>query len=280
LDSLQNHLHRLQERLKGSSESYRLDAQVLLSHVLQKPRAWLLAHPEAHLTPDQRQELEQAVQRLERGEPLPYVLGHWEFYGLDFLVSPAVLIPRPETELLVEYALRWLQEHPGRRSAADIGTGSGCIAVSLAVNVPDLQVIAGDISPAARQVARSNAARHDVTDRVHCIQTDLLSGVEERFDLICANLPYIPTEILQNLDVARAEPWLALDGGPDGLSSVRRLLQDLPARLAPGGLALLEIEASQGAAARQAAGRFFKADQVSVLPDLAGRDRLLIISNQ
>ncbi len=139
------------------SETPALDAQVLLAHLSGKNRAWLLAHPEATLSQGQQAALTVAVARLQSGEPLPYILGHWEFYGLDFTINADTLIPRPETELLVEQALAWLRARPGLRTAADIGTGSGCIAVSLAAHIPDLQITATDISTAALKIAQGNA---------------------------------------------------------------------------------------------------------------------------
>lgn len=214
---------------------------------------------------------------MERGEPLPYVLGQWEFFGLGFLVTPDVLIPRPETELLVEGAISWLRDHPDRRSAADIGTGSGCIAISLAVHVRDLQVWAGDISQAALEVAKMNARQHEVEKRITFAQSDLLSGTKEPFDLVCANLPYIPTETLRRLPVYGREPDLALDGGSTGIFQIRRLIQETRAKLSPGGKLLLEIEARQGGEASQIAREAFPEARIQVIPDLAGHDRLLIV---
>jgi release factor glutamine methyltransferase len=257
-----------------------MDAQVLLAHTMNKTRAWILAHPEARPTPEQFNALENAVRRLEQGEPLPYVLGRWEFYALDFHATKEALIPRPETELLVERAISWLRENPNRRLALDVGTGSGAIAVSMAANIPDLQVVATDISLPALQLARHNATKHAVQERLHFISADLLPPVSRPFDLICANLPYIPSQALEDLVVARSEPSVALDGGPDGLALIGRLLAEVAAdrvRLAPGGLLLLEIEASQGKPAGDIARRAFPAAHVQVLTDLAGRDRLLAV---
>ncbi len=154
--------------------------------------SWILAHPAALLDEYQLERYETLTRRLESGEPLPYIIGHWEFYGLDFTLSPAVLIPRPETEMLVEHALHWLVEHPARRSILDVGTGSGCIAVSLALNCPDARILASDISLEALLVARQNVLRHGVSDRVQLLQCDLLPPTSLPFDLLCANLPYIP----------------------------------------------------------------------------------------
>jgi release factor glutamine methyltransferase len=277
--SLGETLNKIARRLAPVSDTARLDAQVLLAHLLEKSRAWLLAHPEAELIPGQERVLEELAARLEAGEPLPYLLGHWEFFGLDFTVTPSVLIPRPETELLVEQAQAWLRSHPLRRSAADVGTGSGCIAISLAVNLPGLRVVASDLSWQALQVARHNARRHDVTGQVEFVQSDLIPAAGNVFDLICANLPYIPSQTLASLKVQRWEPRQALDSGPQGVDWIQRLLQDAPRRLAPGGLLLLEIEATQGALVHSMARQAFPQAQVRVLPDLASRDRLVVVQS-
>lgn len=250
---------------------------MLLAHILGRPRTWVLSHPEAELSSEQMAALQASLARLEKGEPLPYVLGRWEFFGLEFEVTPATLIPRPETELLVEAALDWLRCHPERRTAADIGTGSGCIAVSLAVHLHDLQVTATDISLPALQIARSNARKHGGADRTWFVLCDLFPPARQRFDLITANLPYIPREELPHLDVARKEPALALNGGKEGMDLIRRFLQTAPRHVQPGGLVLAEIEASQGDIAREIAQTSFAAAVVQVHPDLAGRDRLLSI---
>ena len=256
-----------------------LDAQTLLAEISGHNRAWLLAHPEAPLTENQRKALVVTLRRLENGEPLPTVLGHWEFYGLDFTITADTLIPRPETELLVEQALAWLRAHPRQRWAADVGTGSGCIAVSLATQIPDLQVIASDISPAALTIAQKNARKHGVAERVTCLRADLLAyqSPHSPVRLICANLPYIPTQTLAKLDVLGKEPTLALDGGANGLELIHRLLPQATQNLAPGGLLLLEIEATCGAAAQNLAREYFPAAQIDLLPDWAGLDRLIRI---
>ncbi len=230
------------------------------------------------LTADQQQRLKSAQARLAAGEPLPYILGHWEFFGLDFKVTPAVLIPRPETELLVEQALAWLSEHPMQRLAVDLGTGSGCIAISLAVHVSDLRLLAIDRSWEALEVARFNAGRHSVRERIDFIQADLLSPIRFQApgcNLFIANLPYIPTDTLHTLDVYGKEPELALDGGPDGLEIIRRLLSQAPLGMASTGLALLEIEHRQGVQAQALAENAFPSGEVSILKDLAGLDRVI-----
>jgi release factor glutamine methyltransferase len=257
-----------------------LDMQVLLAHVTGRSRTWLLSHPEVSLTPEQEKAFETAKIRLEAGLPLPYLIGHWEFFGLDFDVTPDVLIPRPETELLVETALAWMRTH--RQSAyrlIDIGTGSGIIAISLAAHVPNADFVATDISPAALAVARQNAEKHGVVERIQFIQADLLPD-EIRFstfDILTANLPYIPTETLKTLDVYGKEPSLALDGGPDGLDFIRRLLAQITVRQAAVSLILLEIEARQGLAVSALAWEHFPDADIQIKKDLAGHDRLIRI---
>lgn len=264
-----------------------LDAQILLAHVIGRPRAWLSAHLDAPLTQSQIDSANQAFSRLEAGEPLPYILGHWEFFGLDFNVTPDVLIPRPETELLVEKAIKWLSAHPSKRSVADIGTGSGIIAVTIARNIPGANILATDISPKALNVAKHNAEKFHVRHNIKFVECDILpssftlhpfdadQGKPSSFDLICANLPYIPTGIMRGLPIYGREPTLALDGGEDGLDLYRRLLDIAPKWLKPGGTILLEIEASQGGKARDLAAEKFPGTSITLLPDLAGHDRLL-----
>jgi release factor glutamine methyltransferase len=275
--SVKENLSNLKSLLSNWSETPALDAQVLLSHICSKNRAWVLAHPEGILTPEQQNALGAAVSRLEAGEPLPYILGHWSFYGLDFTINAETLIPRPETELMVEQALEWLQAFPERRSAADIGTGSGCIAVSLAVHIADLRVTGTDISLTALEVARSNAEKHNVAARVKFVEADLLPANLPTCSLICANLPYIPTQTLEGLDVFVREPTLALDGGPDGLCLIRKLLPQAVRSLPSEGLVLLEIETTQGKAGLDLAREHFPKAQIDLLSDLAGHDRLIRI---
>jgi release factor glutamine methyltransferase len=281
---VQTALYQAFQRLKGISETAGLDAQVLMAHILGRSRAWVLAHSEAPITPAEIELFQGALIRLEAGEPLPYVLGCWEFYGLEFQVAPDVLIPRPETELLVDQALDWLTAHPGRRLAADIGTGSGCIAISLAVHCSDLKVIATDLYSPALRIAQLNAIHHHVADRILFVQADLLSPFPYSpnpllpyFDLLCANLPYIPTDTLRSLDVARSEPWSALHGGADGLDLIHDLVFSAPGRMAFGGVMFLEIESSQGVRALALARRAFHASEVQIHQDLARHDRVLVI---
>ena len=274
----------LTTRLAPISDTPNLDAAVLIAHIVNKPRTWVMAHPvELTLTPDQQDHLEKSLSRLENGEPFPYVLGHWEFFGLDLDVTPYVLIPRPETELLVEKAIVWLQEAPARSRVADVGTGSGAIAVSLAVNVPRVNILATDISPKALPVAKRNAEKHAVANRINFVECDLLPTIPqtvnqgEQLDLICANLPYIPTQTLHELPIYRREPTLALHGGENGLEIINKLLQIAPLWLAPNGLILLEIEATRGPQVVDLAQGMFPPAKIHLHQDLTGRDRLLEI---
>lgn len=271
-------LQTLIARLRPITPTPHLDASVLLAHILNRSRTWVLAHPETQLTPPQNAALQQAFNQLARGVPLPYVLGKWEFYGRSFTVTPQVLIPRPETELLVEHALHFLAHHPHATRAADVGSGSGCIAVTLACETPRLHITAVDLSRPALEITRVNAHTHGVSARIHLLQSNLLNSIRANtYDLICANLPYIPTKTLHNLEVYEKEPTLALDGGADGLHLIRQLIADSARLLAHGGLLLLEIEATQGDSAPRLAQQHFPNAQITLHQDLAGKSRLISI---
>ncbi len=256
-------------------------AQALLGHALGLTRTQVLSQPELPLTAGQAAAYAGLVARAADGEPLAYLTGEREFHGLAFEVDRHVLVPRPETEVLVDLAL----DGPGRQ-IADVGAGSGCIGVTLAVHWPEAQVHALDISPEALGVARRNAARHGVRARLVFLESDLLAallppgarGSPPAFDLICANLPYIDTDELRGLAVARYEPRLALDGGAGGLRLIERLLGQAPRLLAPGGRLLLEIGATQGAAVAALACAAFPSARVAVHRDPAGLDRVVAIA--
>lgn len=259
------------------------DSKLLLAHIIGHPRTWLLAHLETPLIPPQLDSAKEAFAQLQAGIPLPYILGHWEFFGLDLNISNDVLIPRPETELLVENAIRWLNNHPEERSVADIGTGSGAIAISIAVNVPNAKILATDISSNALQVAKGNAEKFNVQNRIEFVECDLLPrqskivNHKSQINLLCANLPYIPTNTLHGLPIYKKEPTLALDGGEDGLDLYRKLFSVAPKWLASKGLLLCEIEATQGQKALNLAKDCFPKSKVDLHQDLAGHNRLLEI---
>ncbi len=254
-----------------------LEAELLLAKILGKSRAWMLAHRDGFINAEQQIAFQALLSRRLAGEPLPYLLGTWEFFGLAFIVTADVLIPRPETELLVEIGIQWLVDHPDRKNILDVGTGSGCIAISLASRIDDLSVLMEDISWGALQVARLNVQRLMPGQKVFFIQGSLLQPFGGKVDLLCANLPYIPSVELEALAVARCEPRLALDGGEGGLELIRLFLQAAPACIAPGGLILMEIEERQGEDVQLFARRIFPNAEIKVNRDLTGKDRVLSI---
>ncbi len=279
-------------RLEASgSESPRLDAELLLAQALGIDRTGVLAHPDAPVGPGLREAFEAAVARRELGEPVAYIRGFREFHGLAFATDARALIPRPETELLVDDAIEAivarLTDRPRAAGApvlriADVGTGTGAIAISVLVALRrrrmDEQVLAVAIeaSPEALDLARENAVGHAVADRMVFVTADLIPHhVDPPYAVVCANLPYVPSEDLDQL--AREltfEPRQALDGGADGLDVIRRLLDHLPSSLATDGLALLEIGADQGEAIRREAETRLPGWRCVVKTDLAGRPRL------
>jgi release factor glutamine methyltransferase len=268
----------LTQHLSSSTTSY-LTTQVLLAHVLNRSRAWILSHPEYILTPFQEERLSKALEKLENEVPLPYVLGHWEFYNLDFEINPEVLIPRPETELIVDLSIEFLKTHPESRNALDIGTGSGCIAISILYSISDLLMTAVDISIGALDTARTNAVKHSVVDRTTFVHGDLFPQElsASSFSLITANLPYIPTSTLLKLEIFGREPTLALDGGPNGLDLIHRFLDRAAQYISPGGLLLIEIEANQGKTALESALENFPDSEITICSDYSGYDRVLNI---
>lgn len=238
-------------------------------------RAHIIAHPEKVLTTEQIERYENWVTRREQGEPVAYILGRKAFYDREFMVTPDVLIPRPETEHLLEMALAFVVDHPDLK-VVDCGTGSGALAVTFAAHVPAARVFATDISPAALQVARENAIQHRVN--VSFYQGDLLLPLVEagiRVDLVMANLPYIASDDVSKLAVSQHEPRLALDGGHDGLDLIRRLLTQAPAVSRPGGVILMEIGADQAEATARCAHEVFATCTVEVFQDYAGLDRVV-----
>ncbi len=235
----------------AGSPSARLDAEVLLAHVLGLRRVDLYTRPERALAPEEEERYRALLLRRAQGEPVSYLVGHKEFFGLTWRVDRRVLIPRPETEVLVERALAWAQagRHP-RPCIADIGTGSGCIAITLAMRLPRARIYATDISTEALEVAAENARRHGVERQVTLLLGDLCDPLPERVDLLVANPPYTVWDELP-AGITAYEPRLALDGGDDGLAVYRRLLPQLRDHLGPAGTAMLEVgdgqvEAVQG----------------------------------
>jgi release factor glutamine methyltransferase len=219
-----------------------LDAQTLLAHALGKERTYLIIHYNQILAEDLLATYQALIDRRAAGEPLQYIVEHQEFYGLEFEVTPAVLIPRPETELIIEETIR-LAANLSEPLIIDVGTGSGCIAVTLARELETARVIATDISANALQVARRNAQRHGLSDRVQFVETDLLNGLATKADFILSNPPYIASHEMPTLqrEVRDWEPHTALTDFGDGLQFYRRLLDEAPARLKPNGVLMFEV---------------------------------------
>ena len=263
---------------KEGLDTPHLDAELLLAHVLGLTRTQLYAQLQRPLSRDEVSLYEALLQRHRRREPVAYILGRKEFYGRAFLVDQRVLIPRPETELLVEQAVTLARTH-GYQLIADIGTGSGCIAISLALEFPRAWVYSTDCSPGTLEVAAANCHHHQAQERVKLLQGDLLEALPEAVDMIVSNLPYVPREVLHQLprEVAEYEPREALDGGCGGLEVIGRMLAGAGAWLRPGGALLLEIDAHQGQEASLLARDRFPQARVERYPDYAGLDRVLIV---
>ena len=251
-----------------------LDADVLLAHVAGVGKEVLVAHPEAELPPAAALRYDALVARRAAGEPVAYLRGYKEFYGVTFSVDPRVLIPRPETEILVDAVREFAAGRP--LTVVDVGTGSGAVAIALARHEPLLRIIATDVSADALVVACENAAANGVAARIDFRQGDLLTPITERLDIVAANLPYLRADALDDLSGDRAslafEPRTATVAGDDGLDLIRRAVADLSRVLAPGGAAFFECDPPQIAALRSLAGR-----PVRVVPDLAGLDRVVVI---
>lgn len=260
-----------------------LDAARVLEAVTGRSRAWLLAHGEAALRIEQRARFEAMLARRAAGEPLAYVLGRAGFYGRSFAVTPDVLVPRPESELLVELALRFVKgrSSPEAPSIADVGTGSGILAVTLALQLPGAQLTALEVSEAALALAQRNARAYGLAGRITFVAGDLFASLAPsvRFDLVVANLPYVRTcDLALPPDPTSFEPRLALDGGPDGLSVYRQLLAGAPQHLSEQGALLLEAGPDTASAlAGLAEAAFGARAHVAVERDYAGRERVVSV---
>jgi release factor glutamine methyltransferase len=266
---------------KHGSESPRLEAEILLAFARGCPRIQLYVQYNELLTDDQRTVMRDLVKRRAQAEPVAYLVGHREFFALDFRVTPDVLIPRPETETLVLQLIAAAKSRPNPR-ILDVGTGSGCIAVAAAVNVPGASVTAIDISPRALAVANDNATRHAVAGRIRFLEGDLLAPLssEDRFDLIVSNPPYVTDGEMATLpdDIRLHEPPLALRAGPNGLDVISRLIAEALEHLSAGGVLLIEMSPEQSAAVGalvHEAGRF---EPARVVKDSSGKERVVMAS--
>jgi len=271
-------LSRAREILAASNiEDPPLESEILLRHVLKISRPELYQDFNRELNPEQEKNFWSLTERRLNHEPTAYITGHREFYGLDFYVDPSVLIPRPESELLVEKSLQLAQNHPVS-AIAEVGTGCGAIAISLALSLPQVKIYATDISAAALRVALFNCQKHGVIDRICFLQGDMLDPLPKPVDLIVANLPYIREPELPQTSTLNFEPFLALNGGPDGLEKIRRLGTQISDKLRPGGCLLLEIGQGQKRAVTTFLRSLFPSAKIEVAPDLSGIDRVISLT--
>jgi len=271
--------------LNGIEDGH-LEARILLQHTLKLSPAQLYTQPERILSREQVRSLQELIERRLSREPAAYIVGHKEFYGVDFYVDAHVLIPRPETEVLIEAALEFAEGCTNRFSSsgrplliADVGTGCGAIAISLALNLPQSKVYATDISPSALEVARFNCEHHNVTEQIILLQGNLLEPVPEPVDLIVANLPYIRNSELANLspEITDFEPRVALDGGESGLEQIRQLLKQVERKIHPGGRLLFEIGQEQEKAVACLINHRLPRAKFEFIPDSSGIDRAVTI---
>ena len=274
---LQNTHQNLEE---ASIPDARLEAEVLVMNVMRMPRQSIFAEQETEVSAQQLEALDSLLARRYRREPLAYILGMREFYGINVFLTPSVLIPRPETEGLVEHALFMSMMGMESRELviADVGTGSGAIAINLAIHLPAAKIFAVDVADEVLDVAAYNIRAHGVGDRVTLGIGDLLDAVPEPVDLIVANLPYIPSDRIPTLQPeVQQEPIVALDGGADGLDLIRRLLTQAENKLKPNGIILLEMDPEQIPVVQNLVKQHFPQGSTSIETDLSGMDRILTI---
>lgn len=262
--------------LDGVVGTPQLDADLLLAHVLGQTREDLFAHSEAILSGDEEAAYGNCLRLRRQGQPVAYLTGSKEWFGLRLEVSPAVLIPRPETEMLAERAIERARDLDAK-SVVDVGTGSGALAIALAMWLPGIDIIATDISPEALTVAWRNIQSHRLSDRIRVLEGDLLQGLTEEPDMVVANLPYLPLGDSPDLSLdVRSEPALSLFGGPQGLDLIARLLREIAERSWESDV-LLEVDHRHAAMVVELVQDLYCIAQVDVLPDLAGLDRVLML---
>ena len=270
--TLKQALGRAREILVANNiEESPLESELLLRHALKISRVQLYLDLDHELSPEQEATFWHLIERRLSHEPTAYIIGHREFYGLDFYVDPSVLIPRPESELLVEKAVKLAQNHPVS-TIAEVGTSCGAIAISLALNLPQAKIYATDISAPALKVALLNCQKHGVVDRICLLAGDMLDPLPEPVDLIVANLPYVKES---EINVAGFEPPVALSGGSDGLERIRQLCRQAGNKLRPEGYLLLEIGQGQETAVTTFLRSLFPSAEIEVTPDLSGIDRVI-----
>jgi release factor glutamine methyltransferase len=274
--TLKQAIIRAREILKANQdiEEPFLESEVLLRCILQMDRASFFIDLDHELNPQKEIEYTEWIERRLSGEPLAYIIHNREFYNLDFYVDQRVLIPRPETELLVEETINFSQIHPVT-IIADIGTGSGIIAVSLALHLPAIKILATDISTSALQVAKINCSKHGVDKQVFLFEGDLLDPLSEPVDVLIANLPYVRKADLARMPSARFEPTIALDGGENGFDQIFRFCDRVSDKIKPGGCLLIELGMGQGQTVKEYLKRLFPLSTIEILADLAGIERVV-----
>jgi len=259
---------------KHSITSAALDAEVLLSFVLKKSKEYILSSPKIELTEKQMERLKGLISRRNKGEPIAYLTNNKEFYGLEFYVDENVLVPRPETELLIETVLQNVEKQSSL-IIADIGTGSGCIAITLAKYLPNISILATDISESAILVAKKNAENHSVINRIKFMQGNLLNVLDNPVDIIIANLPYLPkSEYKKEISF---EPKQALFGDNNGMEYLETIIKQAPLKLNKDGIMLLEIHPPQSIQVKKIAKEAFPNATIQIKEDLAKKDRFIII---
>ena len=262
--------------MKSGSPDSRLEAEILLRHVLKIDRATMFSNLENILDSKQENDIAELVQRRLANEPLSYITGTREFYSLDFQITSAVLIPRQETETLVDEVIKIAKENPLK--IVDVGTGSGAIAIALAVNLPLAKIIATDISIDALHVAESNTKMNDVFSRINLKQGNLLDVLDEKVDVIVSNPPYIPSDQIEHLQPeVKKEPHIALDGGSDGLEYIRKLIGNCSEKLNNNGHIFIEIDPSQSEEVLKIADTHFPDARTAIIKDLSQNNRVLSI---
>jgi len=266
---------------KAGVPEARREAGSLLAHVIERDRTFLISHAEDLLIERDFESFREVVKRRASGEPLQYITGRQDFYGREFLVSPAVLIPRPETELLVESALSVMNDDS---RLCDVGTGSGCIAITILCERPNARATALDISEPALKIARQNAEGLGVSDRLEFVRSDCFESLtedDEAFDMIVSNPPYVSADVIPGLqpEVKDHEPMVALSPGTDGLSIIRRLLAEAPRFLRKDGFMLLEIGFDQGEAIRELVD-VQTWELIDIKPDLQGIPRIVLFQKK
>ena len=273
--TLKQALGRGREILAANNiEDTPLECELLLRHTLKISRVQLYLDLNCELSPEKDEIFRNLIERRLNGEPTAYITKHREFYGLDFYVDTRALIPRPESETLVEKALEYARNHRVS-TIADIGTGCGAIAISLALNLPQAKVYATDISASALEVALFNCQKHGVADRICLLQGDMLDPVPEPVDIIVANLPYVKESQLPQMQLPNYEPMLALNGGSNGLEKIYQLCRQASDKLHTGGCLLLEIGQGHKRAVTTLLHDLFPSAGIEVTPDLSDIDRVV-----